>query len=576
MMTTAGWISAMEDQFRTARADMSSRAASICILAASAFAFASPVPVAAFFALYLVTELAGQFLYRSMARGTNVIAALGLHGTAFFGAIATTGIAVLLFKSGNHTVIPAAVAALIAALIHCIIVRSVCLSYGLATAVPILSGLVYFATESLGGAKAWPELMVGAVIPAISLAYILRAFARSHQVIYGMRLAKATSTAKDAFLASVSHEIRTPLNAVSAISELLETTDGDGEFRSQTRLLRHSALELKEIVDDVLDQASLGAGKLELKITPVILREEIDAAIQSFRDAESIGGSPLRLVVASDVPQRVQMDASRFRQLIGILLKNASSENGALDVTISAASREEAKVLLTVAIDCAAAIARAADFESLFRQHSRLSLSQSAVEGTGVGFSTARQLSRLMGGDVAIIQNGDRSTITLTILIAAAQNELPDAMPALVATSASTSPPSPISPSIQRVLVVDDVASNRYVVKAFLKPLGIALTDAKDGLDCLAKLDAGVFDLVILDLNMPRLGGRETLMRLPKNGDGRTTTPVIVLTANAASETRGSCLQLGASGYLSKPVTKAALFEEIRSALEFVPRDSAA
>ena len=182
-----------------------------------------------------------------------------------------------------------------------------------------------------------------------------------------------------------------------------------------------------------------------------------------------------------------------------------------------------------------------------------------SVPGTGLGLSVARHLARLMGGDITVVTRpAEGSSFTLACQVQALKASEVPSLPA------QANPEDRQDLGIQSILLVDDTASNRMVVRAFLNSHDIEIIDAGNGAEALTQLEQRPVDLVLLDMKMPVMDGQETLLEMAQRGGRIGATPVIMLTANAAPEDQELCLRLGAAGYLSKPVKKSVLLSEIR------------
>jgi PAS domain S-box-containing protein len=380
--------------------------------------------------------------------------------------------------------------------------------------------------------------------------------------------AEAATRAKSAFLATVSHEIRTPMNGVLAALDLVLQEDIAPESREFLLLAHASALGLLSILHDVLDVSKIEAGRLELEPAPMFLRAECAAVLQHAAAIARGKGLQLRTEIDVDVPDALEGDALRLRQVLTNLVGNAVKFTDRGHVTLRvmrlpAPTEPEvgtvpARVPLRFeVIDTGIGIA----------PHLQTAVFQPFVQGdagddrrhggTGLGLAIASQLVELMGGTLSLrSEPGQGSCFSFEIALA----------PAAV-QPAVPSPPAMGLGQPLHVLLVDDNAINLLLTSRLLERLGHRVETASSGAEALDRLTQARFDVVLMDVQMPGMDGlaatREIRIR-PQWQD----LPVIGLTALSMLEDRERCLQAGMSGYLTKPVETAALEREIRRVTE--------
>jgi two-component system, sensor histidine kinase len=386
---------------------------------------------------------------------------------------------------------------------------------------------------------------------------------RLHQeTVRGRAEAQAANAAKGTFLAQMSHELRTPLNAILGMGHAeLRRTD-DPVSHERLSVLISSAEGLSTILDDILDMSASQGGHLPIRRHAIDVRAEIAATTALFRPQVEEAGLALVLDMADDLPNWALMDDQRLRQCLSNLLSNALKNTGKGEITLRARQidRGPDEPLLQIEVaDTGPGIAPEL-VEALFEPFVR---GPGASLGTGLGLSITRTLARQMGGDLQLDQSksgsdgGAHFILTLPLEETGAPSLEQERVPA-----------SPIDLARCRVLVVDDIASNRLVAATYLRYFGADPVEVPDGAAALQRLAEGGIDLVLLDMNMPELDGLETFARLRKMPGPIGKVPVIAMTANTLSDHRKLYRDAGINGYLAKPVTPDAAAAEIRRVLE--------
>lgn len=368
--------------------------------------------------------------------------------------------------------------------------------------------------------------------------------------------AQAANEAKSTFLTMMSHELRTPLNGVLGMAQMLTMTDLDEQQRECVEVIGNSGGALLLLLNDILDLSKVEAGKLQIEAIPFELRPLIENAAALWAPSAADKGLELELQLPEDAPEWVRGDPTRLRQVLTNLLSNAIkfTDHGA--VSLSAAYRDGR--LSFEVTDSGIGISPEA-LSRLFQDFSQAEAGTARrFGGTGLGLSISRKLCRMMGGDLAARSvEGEGATFfgSVTLPAAAAEeatslHETCEALPRL------------------RILAVDDNATNRTVVRTLLEALGAEVTLAGNGVEGLQALRAADFDLVLMDVNMPVMGGVEALQALRRGEAGRPDLPVIALTADAMAGDRDRYLAAGFDDHLGKPIQLEQLVTAISRVLE--------
>jgi PAS domain S-box-containing protein len=369
--------------------------------------------------------------------------------------------------------------------------------------------------------------------------------------------AEAATIAKSNFLASMSHEIRTPLNGILGMAQVLSSDTLSDDQRDRVNVIAESGQTLMALLNDVLDISKIEAGKLEVAAVDGDLSVTLDRVRQLFLNQAEERGLSVSIEIDDALPQRMRYDPVRVRQCIGNLLSNAIkfTETGGITVKLTGEQRPDGDWVLCLSfIDTGMGM----DENTLARLFGAFTQADATITrrfgGTGLGLAITRQLARLMGGDVAVQSKlGEGSVFHLTF-IAGASVAKPDSAEAGNGSEAAAVEARMHPIRGARVLLVDDNAVNRQVVKLFMAQVAPRIVEAKNGEEALARLAEQPFDIVLLDIHMPVMDGRETIARIRASDQPWKDIPVIALTADAMSGDRERYLGIGMNDYISKPI----------------------
>lgn len=488
--------------------------------------------------LQLGTELWQARAYARFAKrpGSGAYYETLLSSTLGFMVFCT--LPVLMLQHEEPAVRLVSTAYIIGALLQVVTVRSAHLSTCLLNFVPPGAALVHIGLLGLyGPAPVTTKLFLGGVtllLIAYFVGMLLLNHAAQKSLLQAHVRAQSASAAKTRFLAAMSHEMLTPLNAILGLASLLRAELADPAQESKARRVQEAGKSLLRMVEDVLDVAEDDPGRHASRPVTANLRREIEEAIAGFCRRNDLPEDAVALDLDPDLPKLGRIDARHMRRALAELLTQARAD-GAARIRVAAA-RRAGQLLLTVAPGEA--------------------LEPPAPSGEEQPFALmlAARLAETMGGSLSLAPDATgHPQATLSVPVAD--------LPALPAVD-ETAPPGPL-----RALVVDDIGTNRLIVAALLRRLGIGSAEAASGPEALALLAADRFDIVLLDMNMDGMDGAATFAAIRASGAPWAQIPVVAVTANTLREQRDSYLELGLSGFVPKPVDRAHLWAEISAVL---------
>jgi len=423
---------------------------------------------------------------------------------------------------------------------------------------------------SIAGAAVCYMLMRSPEVPLLFLLAAMGCFHITFTTVYArvwwaLLEREQATRAKSSFIATMSHEIRTPMNGVLGMLTLLEDDIDQPHTRARLQTARRSAQGLQHILDAILDYSKLEAGHLEIEPAPYAPATTL-AAIEDLMGPQlQAKGLGLQVHMADDVPEWVELDPLRVRQVLLNLVGNAVkfTDQGGITLRLTVAQARPLRLAWDV-VDTGCGIADDAQ-EGLFEAFTQADSSASRrYSGTGLGLAISSELAHLMGGTLTVTSTlGEGSTFRLVLPTReSAPLTTQVAMPAAEADPASPSPsPESDSPAQElgtlRLLVVEDNAVNRMVVDGLCRRLGVSPAMAEDGEQALQMSAEHTFDLVLMDVHMPGVDGLEATRRLRARSERGPR--IVALTASVARDEIAACLEAGMDDVLAKPVDADAL-----------------
>ena len=356
---------------------------------------------------------------------------------------------------------------------------------------------------------------------------------------------------KTTFISTVSHELRTPLNGIVGLSRMLLDTPLSDEQRKQLQTISVSAVTMGNIFNDIIDMDKFDRRRLELMPEPMNF-EEFVAELESLAALMAQQkGLRFDLERLTDLPETIEIDATRLRQVLWNIISNATkfTKEGGVVMTVSADVVSAGIADITIDIEDTGVGIPEEELDNIFAMYYQVKSKHDNLHavGTGIGLAVSKQLMQLMGGDIiASSEIGYGSTFTVQftapIVEIAAEN-----------TQISSSVPQGL-----RIFMVEDIELNVTVARSLLESLGHHVSVAMTGTEALRQFDPTLYDLVFLDIQLPDMTGFDIAASLRSREDASALPPLVALTANVVKQKR-EYLDKGMDDVISKPLSVTAV-----------------
>ncbi|MGR3636411.1 MAG: response regulator [Shimia sp.] len=370
--------------------------------------------------------------------------------------------------------------------------------------------------------------------------------------------AQRADNAKSRFLTVMSHEMRTPLNGILGVLDLLKTTHLDKKQERFVQVAAASSEILLENVNEALDITRIESGVMSLSPEVFSLCDTVQRVADVLRTLATEKGLTLNVEIDASMTEDFWGDGGRINQILTNLIGNAIkfTDQGGVTVSVDGIHGPNETMARIQVLDTGSGIPED-KFEAIFEDFVALARSEGRQSrGDGLGLSIARKIARLMDGDLNVdSQQGNGSSFTLSIplqrVVTKSHEPAPDVRHVTVDASKS-------------ILIVEDNAINRSVLREMLAGFGHAVTEADNGLEGLKKAGGAEFDLIIMDISMPFMDGIEATRRIRQGNGPNCQTYVLGLTAHGREEYRLKAKNAGMDGFCTKPLRLSELKETLQ------------
>ena len=381
-------------------------------------------------------------------------------------------------------------------------------------------------------------------------------------------VAAMANKAKTEFLTTVSHEIRTPMNGVIGMADLLGQLPLSQEAQNYVDTIKLSGNNLVEIINDILDLSKIEAERMDLESEPFSIHALVNQLLELLKPRAEQKNLLLACEIAEDVPEIVEGDATRIRQIYTNLISNAIkfTEQGEITVQLRLINQDRAAIKCQLDVKDTGIGIPADRLSTLFLPFSQIDASISRkYGGTGLGLAISRRLAKLMGGDISVNSEENKGSTFSVSLPLKRSTITVDEWKSKHAEIPKRNVHQLLAEKLPlSILVAEDHPINQQLMQILLRKLGYEPTIVVDGAGVLNQLQKTPFDLIFMDVQMPIIDGLEATRQIYSSFSQKEIPIIIAMTANALQGDREDCINAGMHDYVAKPLTPGIVEEMIR------------
>lgn len=445
--------------------------------------------------------------------------------------------------------------------------------------VPIVLLVLFLIGYTVVGLFGRPDIVMASILFGGSVFVfivikVLRSLAegvyKSEQLRVELKAAERASNSKSVFLSNMSHDIRTPLNAIIGYSALAESeSDNTDKLREYIDKINIAGKHLLDLINDVLEMSRIESGRMHLEEAPVDIRSVLDEVSAVFADQMKAKGLEFSIDASGVRDRYVICDRVRYMRVMMNLISNSykfTPEGGSVSVTLTEEKPENGRADYVLRVrDNGIGMSEefaAKVFDSFERERTS---TVSNLQGTGLGMAITKNIVEMMGGTIEVETEQDKGTeFTVRVNLEVTSQ---DAINAPVVQSFECE-----CAEDMRLLLVEDVEVNREIAVMMLASMGFMVetaTNGREAVDMIVAEEAGYYDAVLMDIQMPVMNGYEATEMIRSLSDpDLASVPIIAVTANAFAEDIQKAFDTGMNGHISKPINKDNIRKVLKEVLE--------